>query len=289
MSDFWLGVGLLLLVAFNFVLIPGLLIRRSQSEEGRTALNVRLYQERLNEMQVEQEYGVLSVTQKNSVLAEAASVLLADTEGVDIKQSSATGKWLPLLVAFLVPALGLFLYLHFGASDKVKLSREFAQPPSSLAQMSNLLERAVNAQPALAESAYSLAQNYMAQGRFDDATQMFERTVSIAGRRPELLGAWANALYFAQNKKWSPAMKALTDEALLGNPNEVMSLNLLGLAAFEDGDYKNALKYWSHALTQINSGDASRVPLMEGIRLAREGILKGTKSNKSISSDAGEI
>ncbi|HCS42565.1 MAG TPA: c-type cytochrome biogenesis protein CcmI, partial [Pseudomonas sp.] len=55
------------------------------------------------------------------------------------------GKPWPLLAAILVPVLGLGLYLHFGASDKVELTREFAQAPQSMEEMTRRLERAVEA------------------------------------------------------------------------------------------------------------------------------------------------
>nr|GFC40763.1 hypothetical protein [Tanacetum cinerariifolium] len=93
--------------------------------------------------------GVLSSSQLDSGRAEAARELLADTEGAAPEQVSRLGKPLPLLIAVLVPVLGLGLYLHFGASDKVELSREFAQPPGSLAQMTDRLERAALSDEAL--------------------------------------------------------------------------------------------------------------------------------------------
>ena len=107
MIDFWLAAGLLLLVALSFLLIPVLRGgRRAQSEEDRTALNVALYQERLAELQDQQEEGVLSSVQMDSGRAEAARELLADTEGADIPRTSRLGKPLPLLAALLVPVLG---------------------------------------------------------------------------------------------------------------------------------------------------------------------------------------
>lgn len=275
MIDFWLAAGLLLLVALSFLLIPVLRGRRAQLEEDRTALNVALYQERVVELQTQQEEGVLNAAQMNSGRAEAARELLADTEGVAAPRESRLGKSFPLLVAILVPVLGLGLYLHFGARDKVELSREFAQPPGSLTQMTSRLERAVNAQPESAESAYFLAQNYMAQGRPEDAAKMYERTVSLAGRRPELLGRWAEALYFSNRKKWSATMQALTDEALANDPSELVSLSLLGLAAFEEKRYVEALKYWNQTLARMSPDDASRTALVEAIKQAKGGASKG--------------
>lgn len=275
MIDFWLAAGLLLLVALSFLLIPVLRGRRAQSEEDRTALNVALYQERLAELQGQLEEGVLSSAQMDAGRAEAARELLADTEGADTLRTSRLGKPLPLLAALLVPVLGLALYLHYGASDKVELSREFAQAPKSLDEMSSRLERAVKAQPDSAEGLYFLARTYMAQDRPADAAKMFERSVALAGRQPELLGQWAQALYFAGDKKFTPQVQALTDEALKADPNEVTSLGLLGIAAFESERYQQAMDYWKRLLAVLPPEDPSRSALEGGIARAGEKLVAG--------------
>nr|WP_315438023.1 c-type cytochrome biogenesis protein CcmI [uncultured Pseudomonas sp.] len=270
MIDFWLAAGLLLLVALSFLLIPVLRGRRAQREEDRTALNVALYQERVAELQAQQAEGVLDAAQMDSGRAEAARELLADTEGVAAPRVSKLGKPLPLLAAVLVPVLGLGLYLHFGAADKVELTREFAQAPQSMEEMTRRLERAVAAQPDSAEGLYFLGRTYMAQDRPADAAKMFERAANLAGRQPELLGQWAQAQYFADGKKWSDKLQALTDEALKADPKEVTSLGLLGIAAFEGERYQQAIDYWNRLLAQLPEDDKSREALQGGINRATE-------------------
>lgn len=270
MIDFWLAAGLLLLVALSFLLIPVLRERRAQREEDRTALNVALYQERVAELQLQQAEGVLDAAQMDSGRAEAARELLADTEGVSAPRVSRLGKPLPLLAAVLVPVLGLGLYLHFGAADKVELTREFAQAPQSMEEMTQRLERAVAAQPDSAEGLYFLGRTYMAQERPADAAKMFERAANLAGRQPELLGQWAQAQYFADGKKWSAKIQTLTDEALKADPKEVTSLGLLGIAAFEGERYQEAIDYWNRLLAQLPPEDNSRAALQGGIKRAAE-------------------
>lgn len=273
MIDFWLAAGLLLLIALSFLLIPVLRERRAQREEDRTALNVALYEERVAELHSQQQEGVLSVEQMDSGRAEAARELLADTEGSSEVRSSRLGKPLPLLAALLVPILGLGLYLHFGASDKVELTREFAQAPQSMEEMTQRLERAVAAQPDSAEGLYFLGRTYMAQERPAEAAKIFERTVALAGRQPELLGQWAQAQYFADNKQWSDKVQGLTDEALKADPNEVTSLGLLGIAAFEGGRFQEAIDYWKRLQAQLPPDDNSRAALQGGIDRASEKLL----------------
>ncbi|MGY3084001.1 c-type cytochrome biogenesis protein CcmI [Pseudomonas fragi] len=270
MIDFWLAAGLLLLIALSFLLIPVLRGRRAQREEDRTALNVALYQERVAELQAQRQEGVLTAEQFETGRAEAARELLADTEGVAPGRVSSLGKAIPLLAAVLVPVLGLSLYLHFGSSDKVELTREFSQPPQSLEEMVARLERAAAAQPDSAEGLYFLGRAYMAQNRPAEAARVFERAANLAGRQPELLGQWAQAQYFADDKKWSDKIQALTDEALKADPKEVTSLGLLGIAAFEDQRFEQAIGYWQRLMTELPEGDASRAALEGGIAKARE-------------------
>lgn len=273
MIEFWLAAGLLLLIALGFLLIPVLRERRAQPEEDRTALNVALYEERLAELQAQRAEGTLSAAQLDSAQFEAARELLADTEGGAPAPTRRLGRATPAVIALLVPVLGMGLYLHYGAADKVELTSELAQPPKSVEEMTQRLERVVAAQPDSAQSLFFLGRAYMSQNRPADAARIFERTAQVAGREPQLLGQWAQALYFAGDKQWSKDIQQLTDEALKGDPNEVTSLGLLGIAAFEGKRYQAAIDYWQRLLAQLPADDGSRAPLQGGIDQAKARLL----------------
>ncbi|MEE1866482.1 c-type cytochrome biogenesis protein CcmI [Pseudomonas auratipiscis] len=275
MTDFWLAAGLLLLVALSFLLIPVLRGRRAQLEEDRTALNVALYQERVAELTAQQAAGVLDDAQLAKGRDEAARELLSDTENAEPQRLGRLGKPLPLLAAVLVPLMGLGLYLHFGASEQVELTQQFAKAPQSMEEITARLERAVEMQPDSAEGLYFLGRAYMAQERPADAAKVFERAANLAGRQPELLGQWAQALYFANGKQWNEQLQALTDEALKADPNEVTSLGLLGIAAFESEHFQQAIVYWNRLLAQLPEGDASRAALQGGIERAQDKLKAG--------------
>lgn len=274
MIEFWLSAGLLLLAALAFLLIPVLRGRKAQAEEDRTALNVTLYQERLEELEGEHRAGILTDAQLQAGRDEAARELLADTEGVGGKaRSGVLGGKVPLTAALLMPLLGYGLYLHWGAIDQVERARTFAEQPQSIEEMTARLETTVKDNPESAEGWYFLGRTYMAQERAGDAAKAFERAVSIAGRQPELLGQWAQALYFAGNKQWSEQIQALTDEALQADPAEVTSLGLLGIAAFEAGRYAEAIEHWQRLVAALPEQDPSRQAIEGGIARARERLV----------------
>nr|WP_024307737.1 c-type cytochrome biogenesis protein CcmI [Pseudomonas sp. P818] len=275
MIDFWLPAGLLLLTALAFLLIPVLHIRKLQAEEDRTALNVTLYQERLQELEAQRQAGVLDDAQMQAGRAEAARELLDDTEGVQ-RRSSVLGGKIPLVSALLVPVLGVALYLHWGALDQVEQTRQLAaMQPQSIEEMTARLEQTVKQQPDSAEGWYFLGRTYMAQERAGDAAKAFERAVEIAGRAPELLGQWAQALYFAEGKQWNEQLQGLTDEALKADPEEVTSLGLLGIAAYESQRYADAVRYWERLVAVLPEQDPSRAAITGGIERARQQMGEG--------------
>jgi cytochrome c-type biogenesis protein CcmH len=114
----------------------------------------------------------------------------------------------------------------------------------------------------------------MAQDRPADAASMFERAVGLAGRQPELLGQWAQSLYFASNKTWTPQIQALSDEALKLDPKEVTSLGLKGINAFEGQRYQEAVDYWKRLLAVLPPNDPSRSALEGGIARASDKLVQ---------------
>lgn len=273
MIAFWLAAGALLLAALAFLLIPLLRGRRAQAEEDRTALNVALYQERIAELDAQHAAGALDTAQLEAGRAEAARELLADAEQAEAGARRALGRWLPLVLAVLVPLAALGLYLHWGASDALKLREEMATAPKSIEEMTARLETAVKAQPESAEAWYYLGRTYMAQQRASDAAPAFAKAVELAGRQPELLGQWAQALYFANGQKFTEQVRNLGEEALRLDPQESTTLGLLGIAAFEEQRFADAMRYWGRLVATLPADDAGRQAIEGGIARAREQLV----------------
>lgn len=273
MIEFWLSAGLLCLVAVGFLLIPLLRGRKLQAEEDRTALNVTLYQERLRELDLQHQAGTLDDARLQTARDEAARELLADTEGSgEAKPAGRLGRKVPMAMVLSIPLLGILLYTQFGAIDEVQRARTFVGEPRSIEEMTARLEQAVQSNPEAPEGWYFLGRSYMAQERPVEAVRAFEQAVKVAGREPELLGQWAQALYFAGGKQWTAQLNALTGEALQADPEEVTSLGLLGIAAYEEQRFQDAIGYWERLVAVLPEGDPSRQAIAGGIARALQEI-----------------
>lgn len=269
MISFWLFAGLLLAAALAFILVPQLRAPRRRIDADRTRVNVALYQERLRELEARREVGALDAVQFEAARAEADRGLLDDVQGSESVAGAPLGSGIPLVAALSMPLLALVLYLHWGSLDQLMSVRQHTgQSAQSIEKVITRLEALLAARPESSEGWSLLGRAYMEQQRMSDAVRAFERAANLAGRPAELLGQWAEALYFADDRQWTPQLQALTDEALDSNPQEALSLRLAGTAAFRAGRYTQAVTYWERLVATLPESDPSRAVIADNIARA---------------------
>lgn len=277
MTSFWFYAGLLLVTALAFILVPQLR-RPGGIQANRTRVNIYLYQERLSTLEAQHEAGTLSAVQLEAGRAEAARELLDDTQVPEHTISARRREIVPLVAALLTAPLGLTMYLHWGAQDKLmEASQQRSVAAPSIEKVTKHLEALLITKPDEAEGWSLLGRAYMAQNRMADAAQAIERAVTIAGRPPALLGRWAEAKYYEGGRQWSSQLQALTDEALAANPQESTSLKLIGMARFDAGRYVEAAASWDLLLATLPERDPSRAVILNDIARARVLAISGQK------------
>ena len=279
MTQFWIYAALLLFAALMLLLWPVLRGRKDQAEEDRTALNIALYEEHIAELEAQHANGALSADQLKEGRLEADRELLDDTDVGRPKQSVNLGNALPLIAALLVPVAGLGLYMYWGASEKVELTLSLAEQPKTVEDMIKRLEDTVRLQPESVDAWYFLGRTYMSEQRPKEAAHAYEKTIELVGRQPDLLGQWAQALYFANGNKWSAELQSLLDEALSQDPNEATSLGLLGIAAFEDKRFQDAINAWTQLSKSLDPQDPSYQAIQTGIERARSSLAETPQAN----------
>lgn len=285
MTQFWIYAVLLLLAALLLLLWPILRGRKDQTEEDRTALNIALYEEHVAELEAQHANGALSAEQLAEGRLEADRELLDDTDVGRPKQSVNLGNALPLIAALLVPIAGLGLYFHWGASDKVALTLSLAEQPKTVAEMLKRLEDTVRVQPDAVDAWYFLARTYMSEQRPKDAANAYEKTIELAGRQPDLLGEWAQALYFADGNQWTANIQGLVEEALSRDPNESTSLGLVGMVAFENKRFQDAIDAWTQLSKGLDPEDPSYDVIQTGIERARSSLGESPQPEVTSSSE----
>jgi len=271
MIIFWFYAGLLCAVALAFVLVPQLRRGPRRIDASRTHLNVRLYHERLHELETQHEAGTLGARALEAARVEAARDLLDDAQDRGYAGGAALGRTIPMAAALCMPLLALMLYLHWGSLDRLMLARQDGGAAAQrIEQTTSRLEALLATRPDSAEGWALLGRAYMAQERTAEAVHAFEQAATLAGRPAELLGRWAQAVYFSGGRQWTPQLQALIDEALASNPLEATSLRVAGMVAFQAGRYAEAAAYWERLSASVPQTDPSRAVIAADIARARD-------------------
>lgn len=302
MITFWLLALVLLVSATLLLLWPVLKVRKHQAEEDRTALNVALYQERLDELRGQLEQGILSEELFEQGRVEAERELLDDTAQGAPQQKASLGATLPLIATLLLPVAGVGLYLVWGASDEVALTLEriplmqeqqavdalmtriptLQEPEAREKAMSELvarLENIVRIQPDAADVWFFLGRSYMNEQRVADAAHAYARAMDAAGRQPEILAQWVQAQFFANDSRWTDELQAAVEEVLAADPQDATTLGLIGIAGFETGNFNVARDAWNRLLDSMDPRDPSALAVLTGVERAEKAIEEFGENN----------
>mgnify|MGYP000072135249 CR=1 FL=1 len=301
MIELWLGVIFLTLLAIAFVSWPLLKMLRAPAavEIDRAQENVGMFEQRLSELEQERDQGVLAADDFVALKLELEKNLLVDADPqVEEKSVNPKVRRGQLMVVFficaLVPAMSLGLYAQYGNSEELQWSlnkSESHQLPNgerpSAEQAIALLEEELVRNPANAEGWYMLAGAYMGTNQFEKGADSFAKVLEhLPEQSPQfasVVGQYAQALFFLENNV-TQAVKAQVSRALAIDANEVVSLGLLGIEAFEAQKYQVAIDYWNKSLShaQPNAADALRAGIEKAKqRMAELGLaVKESKNDK---------
>lgn len=270
MIDFWIASIVLLVLGVLSVLWP-LWRRQQHASVDRTELNVALYEERIRELDAQVVAGEISSEQRDATLEEASRLLLSDTDLPERTQRRRGAPWVLVAAAGLLPVIVVALYLAWGNPEGLALAREMEQggQPESLEEMIARMERITEVQPESGEAWFMLGRAYLSDQRPAEAAQAFGESLERLGERPEVLAQLAQARFFASGNQLDSAAVAALDKALELDPEEPTALGLLGIAAFESGDYTGAIDYWERLLVGMSPQSAGAQAIQGGIARAR--------------------
>ena len=278
MTDLWILAALLVISGMLTVLWPIWRARRQRAVD-RAALNVALYQERVQELDAQVQAGDLTEAQRDATLEEASRLLLDDTALADSQQGTRRrgSPWLLVAAAGVLPLVVAALYAAWGNPAGLALARELEEgpPPATLEESISRMERMVQVQPENGEAWYMLGRGYINAQEFDLAVLALGNSLERLGERPEVLAQLAQARYFAAGNELDAPSVAALDKALELDPQEPTALGLLGIAAFESGDYQGAIDFWQRLLAGMPADSPGAQTIQGGIQRAQQRLSAG--------------
>ena len=288
-----LGFGLLLLtlIAIGFLCWPLFAgeIATVNDAEDRQQENVSMFKQRLAELQLELDQKLLNEQSFGELKLELEKNLLVDTAGTETlsKARALAVKFTKpqlLMVAVCcisLPFLSLALYAKYGSAEELLWSENKNQSHQSAtgekptpAQAIALLEQELVRNPENAEGWYMLAGAYMGLNQYAKGATAFKKVLTYLPEQapvyPQVIGQYAQALFFVGNKV-TAEVKVEIKRALAIDANEVVSLGLLGIEAFELEQFQIAIDFWRQSLANADPNAAEA--LKSGIAQAEAKLL----------------
>ncbi len=239
MITFWLACAALVLFSGLFYLFPGRALRRPLDDRARA--NLEWYRLRRRELAEDGDTGLETDAQLR--------LLEDDQRQVEAPPRAASTRF---PVWLLLPVIALAaggLYYQLGAAPDVEIAKrlqaldERTDDTAMLGLMDAIAARAAQRPDNLHYLAL-LGRFYMGQGAYAQAADTYRLLAEGAPEDAQALAYAAQANYLAAGRELDPKSQALAEQSLAINPHQRTALGLLGMAAFERGQYRAAIQYW---------------------------------------------
>ena len=268
MTLFILGCIGLVLLSGLFYLMPG---RRSGGADADLErANVEWYHLRQAELAREGA---------DALRDDARLRLLEDEQQARAAQAPAGSQSFPVWVLLpLVAVMATGLYYQLGAAPDVLISRQLqalddnTSPQQIEALMDAVASRSAQ-RPDNLDYVALLGRHYMGRQDYAKAAQTY---ADLAREIPEdayALAASAQAEYLATGRQLTGEARLRAEQALAIDPHQRTALGLLGMASFEQQQYRAAIEYWQRLLAvETPASDSARM-INEVIDMARQRLV----------------
>jgi len=185
-------------------------------------------------------------------------------------------RWpLPLVIG----GMGIWLYYSLGAAPDVVIGAQIRAveeaveaPPVDIPALVASIERRSAARPDNLQYLSLLARIYMSQENYPLAAEAYDRLAERIPGDPEVQAMAAQASFLAFGRKLDAQNQLRAENALALDPGQTTALGLLGMAAFERGQYRAAIDYWERLLAVEPPGSPSAEVLTDVIQRARSAL-----------------
>ena len=146
-------------------------------------------------------------------------------------------------------------------------------PPKAL-EMVARLEKRLQEQPDDAAGWSRLGRAYAVMGRQEAAEAAYARAYKLTPDNPDVVAEYASFLYNSDPQNTGGPVFSLFSKLLILDPQNQDALWFLGMAAFQKGDYKQALGFWEPLLKALPADSQEAEHLRRIVSNTREKLAK---------------
>ncbi|MDL5026859.1 c-type cytochrome biogenesis protein CcmI [Vibrio gigantis] len=300
MTLFWISTIILSLAAIFLIVLPFINKKANNDDVLRDELNKAFYKDRLDELEVEAEEGL--VDNQQELIADLKQSLLDDVPAKqEMKKTkiSTLGVVVPSII--LVVAVTYGMYFKFGALDKVQhwqevssnlpeLSKKLmsseggALTDDELEDLTLALRTRLHYQPKDSTGWLLLGRIALANRDAETAKDSMERAYKLEPKNEDVQLGFAQALMLSPDEADQNQARLILSRLIQNDYVDLRVFSLLAFDAFERQDYPGAVKYWSIMQQMIGPQDSRYEMLSRSIESAQKkmGDAMGVDQGKSV-------
>lgn len=243
MGGFVLAAAILVAVTLVVLLRPW--NRKPKPAAGSTSeINAGIYRDQLAELDRDLAAGTLSAEDHAQARAELQRRLLDDVSATDTPAAATAGmKHTALLLAVTLPLAAAGLYAWLGTPAALDPLARAAPTQQNVEKMVADLAAKMERNPD-PRGFVVLARSYRKMGRLPEAEAAFNRIGPVLQENATLLAEYADVLASRAMGNLEGKPMALVEQALKVEPENPMALSLAATAAYNRGDYAQAITRW---------------------------------------------
>jgi cytochrome c-type biogenesis protein CcmH len=254
LTTFILACAGLVLLSGLFFLFPS---RRRRAADDPAQANLQWYRLRQAELAASGD-AALDQDARLRLLEDRQAQRDTDS-GMSLPEGSRFPGWL------LLPLVGLAaagLYYLLGAAPDVVIKQRLetldatASPTEVYAVMAAIEQRSAQRPDNLHYRAL-LGRYYMGSEDYAEAATTYTALAEAAPGDAQALAYAAQARYLAAGRVLDDESQHLAERALAIDPHQRTALGLLGMVAFEQGQYRAAIQYWERLRATESPGSES--------------------------------
>ncbi len=264
MTTFILACAGLVLLSTVFYLFPR--VRPGAEEADLDRANLEWFRQREAELAQAGE----------GALQEDARIRLLEDQRQAEEQQKTVARSFPVWVLLpLVAVLASALYYLLGAAPDVVISQRLQDMQSDMSpeQVSVLISDVEQRSAQRPDNLHYLAmlgRFYMAEEDYAQAAKTYNTLVAAVPEDAQALAYAAQAEYLAAGRTLGDRARLRAEQALAANPHQRTALGLLGMASFEQQQYRAAIEYWQRLVAMEPPGSESAQMIAQVIETARQ-------------------
>ena len=171
------------------------------------------------------------------------------------------------------------LYSKIGSHEDVIVAQllENETPSSEDSEINEELidnmRRSLDKRPQNVLYAVLLANYEKSQGNFDAASEFYDLALSYSPDDPNLLSQYAENLFLANDRSFNESVNQAIERAYKADSNQPIILGLMGVRAYLDNNFEEAIFFWQRGLDNTEKNDPYYKSYLDGVRKAEEKIL----------------